>query len=429
MELTIDNGQLTTDWKTKKLGELCSIELGKTPSRKVSKYWDKERKTDNIWLSISDLPTNLHPHVEDSKEYLSDEGAAICKVVKEGTLLVSFKLTLGRLAYAGRDLYTNEAIAALKNLDDSLVVKEYLYWYLTFFDWDKAVGGDIKLKGKTLNKTKLKLLQIILPPLEEQKRIVAILDEAFEGCDRAIRNTEQNLANAREIFDSYLNGIFTKKGDDWVEKKFSDLVLLQRGHNPPKSQFINHPKTGYVRFYQIRDGHNDDYEVYVPDTPKLHKVESDDILMVAYRHIGRVYRGAQGAFNVALCKISNKNRSTLNDDYLFNIIPSKYIKGELMKRSERSLIPSMSVKHLAQLKIPVPPIDQQEEIAREISELQEETQRLEAIYQQKLEALQELKQSILHKAFTGELTNPSTSLRVNPSTKPKEKPTQKEDAA
>jgi type I restriction enzyme, S subunit len=148
----------------------------------------------------------------------------------------------------------------------------------------------------------------------------------------------------------------------WSDKSFDEVAILSRGHNPPKSEFIYKPKEGYVRFYQIRDGKSDNYEVYVPETSQLHRVEPDDILMVAYRHIGRVFRGASGAFNVALCKIQNKDHSIIDDDYLFYIIPTEFVRGELMKQAERSLIPSMSVKHLAEIRIPVPPIDEQRRI-------------------------------------------------------------------
>jgi type I restriction enzyme S subunit len=150
--------------------------------------------------------------------------------------------------------------------------------------------------------------------------------------------------------------------EDWKLMEFEDLCELTRGHNPPKSKFINEPKKGYVRFYQIRDGWSDNYKVYVPDTNQLHTVLPADMLMVAYRHIGKVFRGVTGAFNVALCKISNKNNDILNDDYIFYMIPSEIIRGELMKRSERSLIPSMSVVHLKSLMIPVPPIQEQKQI-------------------------------------------------------------------
>ena len=150
--------------------------------------------------------------------------------------------------------------------------------------------------------------------------------------------------------------------NNWEEVALGQLCKLTRGHNPPKSKFIHEPRENYVRFYQIRDGWSDKHIVFVPNTPQLHKVEPTDMLMVAYRHIGRVFRGVEGAFNVALCKISNTSREKLDDDFLFYMIPTDIIKGELMKRSERSLIPSMSVNHLKEITIPLPPLTQQKQI-------------------------------------------------------------------
>ena len=121
-------------WQKKTLGELCEIELGKNPARANSALWDKNRETSNAWLSIADLLKAKNNIAVDSKEYISDAGAAICKLVTKGTLMVSFKLTLGRLAFAGRDLFTNEAIAALTILSEKEISKEFLFHYLTFFD-------------------------------------------------------------------------------------------------------------------------------------------------------------------------------------------------------------------------------------------------------------------------------------------------------
>ena len=98
------------------------------------------------------------------------------KRIPRGTLLLSFKLSLGKRTFSGCDLFTNEAIAALHVLDHDVADRDYLYWALGSIDYDRLV--DRAAKGKTLNKAKLKLLEIPLPPLDEQKRIAGILDAA-----------------------------------------------------------------------------------------------------------------------------------------------------------------------------------------------------------------------------------------------------------
>ena len=217
-------------WQTKKLGELAEIELGKTPARANSALWDEKRETGNVWLSIADLLNAKNNIVVDSKEYVSDKGAAMCKLVPNGTLLVSFKLTLGRLAFAGHDLYTNEAIAALTLFSERELSKEFLFWFLQFFDWVKAAENDVKLKGMTLNKAKLKELVVHFPKsLSEQKRIVGILDETFDGVATAKANAEKNLQNARALFESHLQSVFTQRGEGWVEKPLAELCDIKHG--------------------------------------------------------------------------------------------------------------------------------------------------------------------------------------------------------
>ena len=186
----------------------------------------------------------------------------------------------------------------------------------------------------------------------------------------------------------------------WKLISIGDLCELTRGHNPPKNKFINEPKEGYVRFYQIRDGWSDDYKVYVPETPQLHTVLPDDILMVAYRHIGKAFRGVKGAFNVALCKISNKDTGKLHNDYLFYMIPSEIIRGELMKYSERSLIPSMSVHHFKSIRIPIPPLSEQQQIVAIIDKAFAAIDQAKANIERNIENAKELFQSKLNEIFS-----------------------------
>ena len=171
-------------WTTKRLEELVEIRLGRTPPRAEKKFWDPTKATDNTWVSIADLSENEGGVITESKEHLSKAGADSTPLVKAGTLLVSFKLSLGKVAIAGKDLRTNEAIAAMPIKGSGLDVN-WLKYFFQFFDWDKAAVGEEKVKGKALNKEKLKEIEIPLPPLAEQKRIVALLDEAFAGIDEA----------------------------------------------------------------------------------------------------------------------------------------------------------------------------------------------------------------------------------------------------
>ena len=158
--------------RTVSLQQICDIQIGKTPSRSVPEYWGGELP----WVTISDFAAGRI--VTTTKERITRIGAAKSgsKRIPRGTLLLSFKLSLGKRTFSGCDLFTNEAIAALHVLDHDVADRDYLYWALGFIDYDRLV--DRAAKGKTLNKAKLKILQIPLPPLDEQKRIAGILDAA-----------------------------------------------------------------------------------------------------------------------------------------------------------------------------------------------------------------------------------------------------------
>ena len=158
--------------RTVPLQQICDIQIGKTPSRSVPEYWGG----DLPWITISDFVAGRI--VTTTQERITRIGAAKSgsKRIPRGTLLLSFKLSIGKRTLSGCDLFTNEAIAALHVLDHDVVDRDYLYWALGSIDYDRLV--DRAAKGKTLNKAKLKILQIPLPPFAEQKRLAAILDAA-----------------------------------------------------------------------------------------------------------------------------------------------------------------------------------------------------------------------------------------------------------
>ena len=169
------------NWIKARLGEVCSVEIGGTPSRQRSDYWDVEYATPNIWVSIRDMHKRV---IVDTAERISDAGVkhSNAKLQQKGTVLLSFKLTIGRVAVAGVPLYTNEAIAGLKPIRD--LTSEYLYHGLQY--WDLLQDVDQAIKGATLNKEKLKRITFSFPKLtSEQTKIAQILSTVDQVIDQA----------------------------------------------------------------------------------------------------------------------------------------------------------------------------------------------------------------------------------------------------
>lgn len=195
---------LPQDWRIAALGEVCDIVIGKTPPR------DDPAAYGGIhpWVKIADMAND--PIITTS-ETLSDKGYAMCKgrLLARGTLLYSFKLTIGKTAFAGVDLITNEAIAGLTAKREE-VFMPYLQRALGMVDVTEYIGA--AAKGKTLNKRTLSVLPIPLPPLDEQRRIVARLDERMAAAERAVRAARATAEAAAALSASLLRDAFAGAG-------------------------------------------------------------------------------------------------------------------------------------------------------------------------------------------------------------------------
>ncbi len=445
-------------WQKKKLGELCKIELGRTPSRADAALWDRDRETGNVWLSISDLLKAQDNIVVDSKEYVSESGAKSCKLVPKGTLLVSFKLTLGRLAFAGCDLFTNEAIAALTILDERELSKEFLFYFLHFFDWIKAAENDVKLKGMTLNKAKLKEIDIHFPKsLAEQHRIVRLLEEAFDDLATAKANTSSNIQNSHAIFGTLLDTAIQGKliPQDSCDAPAAELVsrieslrsvavaqgrakrekaALNESHKDiqielPKSwvwaQLESltvgisdgvHQKPRYasngIPFVTVKNltaGPGISFQDLNYITPDDHKEftkrthpEKGDILITKDGTIGVVRLIETDVefsifVSVALIKPVMKELSP----YLVYALRSSWVQSQIVPQG--TALKHLYLVDLRRLAIPIPPLAEQKRIVDALDDLDAETQRLAGLYERKLSALEALKKSVLHQAFSGNL--------------------------
>lgn len=209
-------------WTYQQLSELCEINLGKTPSRSKNEYWGEG----HTWVSISDLKSK---NIKNTKEEITDLALSDTNIrmVKKGTLLMSFKLSIGKLAFAAKDLYTNEAIVALPVKNGIELDKNYLYYVLGFIP---LAGGNQAAMGKTLNKKSLAALSIPLPPtLADQKRIAKILS----NCEALIQKRKDSI----DLLDELLKSTFLEMfGDPSLNPKDFPIRKL--------SDFYSNPKTG-----------------------------------------------------------------------------------------------------------------------------------------------------------------------------------------
>ena len=180
-------------WVVKRLGEICEIGMGRTPPRLNSAFWGKGYK----WLSIADLKSKV---VNESKEEITSLAASDMKIIPKGTLLMSFKLSLGRLCFAGCDLFTNEAICSFNQLQANA---EFLYYILGRTDF--SLYGKQAVKGYTLNKESLNLIEVSLPSIPEQIEIANILSDM----DAEIESISAKLAKTRQLKQGMMHELLT----------------------------------------------------------------------------------------------------------------------------------------------------------------------------------------------------------------------------
>ncbi|EAH8567742.1 restriction endonuclease subunit S [Campylobacter coli] len=401
---------LPQGWEVKKLGDIAEIQIGKTPSRNNIDFFQGE----NIWLSIRDLKSKF---VSSSSEKISNEAISKTnmKVVPKGTLLMSFKLTLGKTAFAECDLYTNEAIAAIF-IKNKNINKYFLDYVLKFTDLEKYV--DNAVKGKTLNKQKLKQIEILLPKnIKEQERIVGILDENFAKIDENIKILEQDLLNLDELMQSALQKAFNPLKDNakenyklpqgWEWKSLGEIGEIITGTTPSK----NNPNF-YGNEYPLfkpSDLNGDIIIKYASDNlsklgfDNARNLPKDTILVVCIgASIGKVgLSGVNGSCNQQINAIIPN--SAFTSKYLFFVCLSNYFQTILKKNASQTTLPIINKTEFSKLQIPLPPIKEQEQITSHLDELSSHVKNLKQNYQAQIKDLQELKNSLLDKAFKGNL--------------------------
>ncbi|MCK5708767.1 MAG: restriction endonuclease subunit S [Candidatus Aureabacteria bacterium] len=276
-----------------------------------------------------------------------------------------------------------------------------------------------RLKGAgvpNLHLQEIREVQLPIPPLPEQKRIVKILDEIFTAIDKAKANAEKNLSNSKELFKSYLNGVFCNRGKDWEEKKLGEVTTKIGSGATPRGGNASYKEEGIslVRSMNVHDFYFREKKLAFID-----KAQADALSNVTVQE-NDVLLNITGASIARCCVIPNKylparvNQHVsiirAKDDivspfFLNLLLTSKFYKDQLLFTGEQGATRQAVTKaQLEAFKISIPKsLTKQKVIANKLDMLSAETKKMEFIYHQKIDALEELKKSILKKAFKGEL--------------------------
>ena len=387
------------NWDVKKLGEVCSFfngqahekcidENGKYKlinSKFVSSEGDNFKRTNNA-LS----PLFVNDIVMVMSDVPNGKTLAKCFVVDED------------------DTYTlNQRICVIrsKNFDT-----RFLYYQLNrnkyLLSFDNGENQSNLRKDDILN------CKLFVPPLPEQQRIVAILDEAFAAIAKAKANAEQNLKNAKELFESYLQGVF--ENGNWEEKRLEEICLLISKGSSPKWQGIKYVDEPGVLFVTSENvGENTlllEQRKYVEEkfniSDKKSILKNGDVLTnIVGASIGRTAifdLDDIANINQAVCLI-RCNQSLLFNEYLMYLLNSPFTKQHLHDNEVNNARANLSLVFFRSLSIPLPELSEQKKVVEKIKAFHIETQKLETIYQNKVNDLEELKKSVLQKAFSGEL--------------------------
>lgn len=393
-------------WETKPIGELCDIIGGGTPSKSNAAFFNG-----NIpWATVRDMKADWIERTEHSITPEAVKNSAT-HILPRGTVVIASRVGLGKICRVSHNTAINQDLRGFIPKVPAQLDTQYLFWWFkNVADQIIAAGNGATVQGVTL--PFLRSLVIPLPPLEEQRRIVAVLDKAFAGIATAAENAQRNLANARALFESYQAGLFIEAGETVVP--LGEMASFRNGLN-----FTGSSNGEIIRIVGVKDFQN---RLWVPDE-NLAEVQIDgklsdtdillegDILTVRSNGnrelIGRCIvapamsaKTSHSGFTIRI----RPNAEKVEPNYLCRILKSPQTRKRLVEGGNGANISSLNQQLLGMLPVPVPDKKKQNEIVHRIDAMAAHADNLRVCANKKLSALSELKQSLLQKAFAGELS-------------------------
>jgi len=402
-------------WKILTLSEIGKVYNGNSVNKKVKEKNYSNLKEGFPYIATKDISYESKIDYDNGIKIPFEEKLDF-KIALENTVLICAEGgSAGRkIGFTNREVcFGNKlfAISVIKNIES-----RYVYYYYFSSRFQKNFHNEMVgiIGGVSMNK--FKKLEIPIPPVQDQQRIVAVLDKTFAAIDKAKANAEQNLKNAKELFESYLQNVFENKGEGWEEKTLKEVTTKIGSGSTPRGGKASYKEEGIslirsmnVHDFEFRDKNLafiDDNQASVLKNVTL--LEDDVLLNITGASIARCcivpknYLPARVNQHVSIIRAK---KEIINPIFLASLLTSKYFKNKILEIGEQGATRQAITKaQLENFVVSLPnTIEEQEKVIEKINTLSIETKKLEAIYQQKIADLEELKKSVLQKAFNGEL--------------------------
>jgi len=382
-----------------RLEEIYDLQMGKTPSRNNLDYWNT---TDNKWISIADL-SKCGKYIENTKEYLSNQAVEESGIsqIPANTVVMSFKLSIGKTAITSEPMYSNEAIMSFRDKMVTDILPDYIYYL--FFNRDWSEGTNKAVMGKTLNKATLSKIKVNIPDMKSQQKVVEVLDKVNNIIDaRKSELKELNkLIKARfvELFgDPELNPMGWERVT--LNDVCSSIVRGPFGSALKKEFFVEPDETTYKVYEQKhaiqKSASIGTYYITEEKYQELKRFEClpGDILMSCSGTMGELYQlpdGCEkGVINQALCKF------TLNERILpiCFLVYMKQTIGNLETKGS-GIQNIAAVSYVKQMSINLPPMN----VQKEFEEFVHQVDKSKVAVQKALDETQLLFDSLMQEYF------------------------------
>ena len=345
-----------------KLKEIFDLQMGKTPSRNNTGYWNTN---DYKWISIADL-TKTGKYISETKEYLSESaiGDSGIKVIPANTVVMSFKLSIGKTAITAEDMYSNEAIMAFRDKHVVELLPEYIYYMFKYKNWDE--GSNKAVMGKTLNKATLSEVEIEICSIMKQRKIVNVLDEMSLVLEK--RENElwalDNLVKARFV-EMFGDPVSNPYGYDKVAlSDLADIKIGPFGSLLHKEDYIEggHP---LLNPSHIMDGKiSPDDKLTISDEKyeelSAYQLKTGDVVMGRRGEMGRCAVVSEEGFLCGTGSILIRTKGEVTADYIQKIISFPSFKKTIEDMAVGQTMPNLNVPIVASFQIIKPPMEVQD---------------------------------------------------------------------